>query len=40
VQVKGVRYLDVTGVRLRARLALGWRDKNPLPTVSEFVALA
>lgn len=40
VQVKGVRYLDVTGVRMRARLALGWRAGETAATVREFVALA
>ncbi|MBN3857279.1 LysR family transcriptional regulator [Paraburkholderia sp. Ac-20340] len=40
VQVKGVRYLDVTGVHMRARLALGWREQDTSATVREFVALA
>ncbi|WP_322044599.1 LysR family transcriptional regulator [Paraburkholderia sp. J67] len=39
VQVKGVRYLDVTGVRMRARLALGWRENDPSATLRQFIAL-
>ncbi|WP_321781577.1 LysR family transcriptional regulator [Paraburkholderia sp. J94] len=40
VQVKGVRYLDITGVRMSAKLSLGWREGDPSATLRQFVALA
>jgi DNA-binding transcriptional LysR family regulator len=40
VQVKGVRYLDVTGVRMSAKLSLGWREGDTSATLRQFVALA
>jgi DNA-binding transcriptional LysR family regulator len=40
VHVKGVRYLDVAGGSLRARLALGWREGETSATVRQFAEMA
>jgi DNA-binding transcriptional LysR family regulator len=39
VLVKGVRYIDVQGARLKARLALGWREGDRSSALGNFVAL-
>ncbi|WP_245254060.1 LysR substrate-binding domain-containing protein [Paraburkholderia sp. LEh10] len=39
VQVKGVRYVDVQGAKLRARLALGWRTGDASAALANFVGL-
>ncbi|HVE08693.1 MAG TPA: LysR family transcriptional regulator [Paraburkholderia sp.] len=39
VQVNGVRYLDVQGARLSARLALGWREGEPQAALANLIAM-
>lgn len=39
VQVKGVRYVDVQGAKMRARLALGWREGDASATLGNLVGL-
>jgi DNA-binding transcriptional LysR family regulator len=39
VQVKGVRYLDVQGAPLSARLALGWREGEPEAALANLIAM-
>ncbi|WP_109479829.1 LysR family transcriptional regulator [Paraburkholderia sp. C35] len=39
VQVKGVRYLDVQGAKMRARLALGWREGDASAALGNLVGL-
>jgi DNA-binding transcriptional LysR family regulator len=39
VQVKGVRYLDVQGTQLSARLALGWREGEPDTALANLIAM-
>ncbi|GAB2921936.1 LysR family transcriptional regulator [Paraburkholderia jirisanensis] len=39
VQVKGVRYLDVQGTQLSARLALGWREGEPEAALANLIAM-
>ena len=39
VRVKGVRYLDVQGTALRARLALAWRLEDDSPALRNLIAL-
>ncbi|MEM5368607.1 LysR substrate-binding domain-containing protein [Paraburkholderia azotifigens] len=38
-QVKGVRYVDVQGAKLRARLALGWREGDASAALGNLVGL-
>jgi DNA-binding transcriptional LysR family regulator len=39
VRIKGVRYLDLMGSAIRARLALGWREGDTSAVVRNLVAL-
>ena len=39
VRVKGVRYLDVQGTQLSARLALGWREGEPEAALANLTAM-
>jgi len=39
VQVKSVRYLDVQGAKMRARLALGWREGDASVVLGNRVGL-
>ncbi|TXC79259.1 hypothetical protein FRZ40_33190 [Paraburkholderia azotifigens] len=39
VQVKGVRYVDVQGAKMRARLALGWREGDASAALGNLVGL-
>jgi len=39
VQVKGVRYLDLQGAKMRARLALGWREGDAPAALGNLVGL-
>lgn len=39
VRVKGVRYLNIQGGALRARLALAWRLEDDSPVLDNLIAL-
>ena len=39
VQVKGVRYIDVQGTKMRARLAMGWREGDTSAVLANLVGM-
>ena len=39
VQVKGVRYIDVQGRKMRTRLAMGWREGDTSAVLANLVGM-